>query len=236
MKKILGILIFGFSASAFASTPAIDFTSVGSPSSFNSPAKSTATVGGITIDAFTYSSGDYTASQLFLRNGGSTSNELGFGVCSEGSCSSGNPSELSNTVNHEVIRLTLSAGHQWSDLFVSSLDTASGGEGGTLYWSNDANPILDSSLGQASFSHSDLGSAVKGSIWNFVPGINPNDKYLFFTSNASPNTDSGYLIWGASVSPVPEPSSYAMLLAGLGLLGFIAYSHRSDSSNMLMAA
>jgi hypothetical protein len=43
--------------------------------------------------------------------------------------------------------------------------------------------------------------------------------------------------FGIAVSaPVPEPSTYAMMLAGLGLIGFIAYRRKSNSSNMLMAA
>jgi hypothetical protein len=37
-------------------------------------------------------------------------------------------------------------------------------------------------------------------------------------------------------APVPEPTTYAMLLAGLGLIGFVAYRRKDDSSNMLMAA
>jgi hypothetical protein len=35
---------------------------------------------------------------------------------------------------------------------------------------------------------------------------------------------------------VPEPETYAMMLAGLGLIGFIAYRRKNNSSNMLMAA
>lgn len=234
MKKILGILMLGFSASAFAATPSIDFSS-GSMSSFNGSNTTSTTVGGITIDGFTYSSGAYTDSQLWLRNESST--ERGFGVCSSGeSCTGGgNPSELSNTVNHEVIRLTLSAGSKWSDLFVSSLDSASGGEGGTLWWSNTATPML-STLGFTNFSY-DSTLGVARSIWNDVSGsIDPNAKYLFFTSNAHVGANSGYLVWGANVSPVPEPSTYAMLLAGLGLLGFIANRRKSASSNMPLAS
>lgn len=34
---------------------------------------------------------------------------------------------------------------------------------------------------------------------------------------------------------VPEPETYAMLLAGLGLMGFLAYRRKNDSSNMQMA-
>src|ERR1019366_9254172 len=37
-------------------------------------------------------------------------------------------------------------------------------------------------------------------------------------------------------TPVPELSTYAMMLAGLGLIGFIAYRRKNNSSNMLMAA
>jgi hypothetical protein len=35
---------------------------------------------------------------------------------------------------------------------------------------------------------------------------------------------------------VPEPSTYAMLLAGLGLIGFISFRRKNDSSDMPMAA
>jgi hypothetical protein len=37
-------------------------------------------------------------------------------------------------------------------------------------------------------------------------------------------------------TPVPEPSTYAMMLAGFGLIGFITYRRKNNSSNMLMAA
>ena len=41
---------------------------------------------------------------------------------------------------------------------------------------------------------------------------------------------------GQNIAPVPEPSTYAMLLAGLGLIGFILYRRKDDSSDMPMAA
>jgi hypothetical protein len=40
----------------------------------------------------------------------------------------------------------------------------------------------------------------------------------------------------AQCLPVPEPETYALLLAGLGLIGFTVYRRKNDSSNMLMAA
>ncbi len=39
-----------------------------------------------------------------------------------------------------------------------------------------------------------------------------------------------------TTAPVPEPETYAMLLAGLGLICFIAYRRKRDSSDMSMAA
>lgn len=39
----------------------------------------------------------------------------------------------------------------------------------------------------------------------------------------------------AFVPAVPEPETYVMMLAGLGLIGFIAYRRKNDSSNILMA-
>ena len=41
------------------------------------------------------------------------------------------------------------------------------------------------------------------------------------------NIASGYV-----TSAVPEPSPYVMLLAGLGLLGFIAYRRKINSSDI----
>jgi hypothetical protein len=39
-----------------------------------------------------------------------------------------------------------------------------------------------------------------------------------------------------TISAVPEPSTYIMLLAGLGLIGFLSYRSKGNSSAMFMAA
>jgi len=64
--------------------------------------------------------------------------------------------------------------------------------------------------------------------------------YLFVAaadSYYSDNSLAGSPNFGVSIAlvPVPEPKSYAMLLAGLGLLGFIVYRRKDNSSDMPMA-
>jgi hypothetical protein len=62
----------------------------------------------------------------------------------------------------------------------------------------------------------------------YIPVQDPNS-YMDYNWN-SPGT------WKVTVSAVPEPETYAMLLAGLGLMGFIAARRKKDPSNMSMAA
>jgi hypothetical protein len=67
----------------------------------------------------------------------------------------------------------------------------------------------------------------------FIPGADFSETTANFAGNygfvpANPGT------W--TISSVPEPETYAMLLAGLGLIGFITYRRKSDSSSMFMAA
>jgi hypothetical protein len=37
-------------------------------------------------------------------------------------------------------------------------------------------------------------------------------------------------VGGASVSPVPEPETYALMLAGLGLVGFMARKRKAKAA------
>jgi hypothetical protein len=46
---------------------------------------------------------------------------------------------------------------------------------------------------------------------------------------------ANFQISAAPPPAIPEPETYAMLLAGLGLIGFIAYRRKNDSSDMPMA-
>ena len=246
-KKIIFSIIatLGLSAPAFAA-PVIDFSTLsgGSPLTFNNLETDTATLGGVTIDGFVYTGGTtYVTDQgfIWLRN---NSNDHGLGYCSEGtdcgpkaSTGLGDFNELSNNNKFEVIRLTLPTGKAWSDIFVSSLDTggSNNNETGTLYWSNTANQNL-SMLSGFTFSHTSntsLGGSNEGSI--LLPaGFDVNAKYLFF--RAGPNTDSinpnnnDYLVWGVSVTAVPEPEIYAMMGIGLALMGFVARRRQGQAA------
>jgi len=59
----------------------------------------------------------------------------------------------------------------------------------------------------------------KGGEYDFVLGFNDSYKY---------DADHNDLVVGFKVSVVPEPETYALLLAGLGIMGFIARRRRAS--------
>jgi hypothetical protein len=59
----------------------------------------------------------------------------------------------------------------------------------------------------------------KGGEFDYVLGFNDSWKY---------DSDYNDLVIGIKVSAVPEPESYALLLAGLGIMGFVASRRRAD--------
>ncbi|ACT48685.1 FxDxF family PEP-CTERM protein [Methylotenera mobilis] len=56
--------------------------------------------------------------------------------------------------------------------------------------------------------------------------LGAGDYHLLVTGNAT-GTLGGSYAGGINVSPVPEADTYAMMLAGLGLMGFVARRRRS---------
>jgi len=248
--KVLAIAfaaLFGAS-SAVSAAPAIDFTGLGWPS-FNSTQADTTSFAGIAIDGYVYTSPTSYAvdkGYLWLRN---NPNDHGLGYCdilescgAINTTGNGDWNELSNEKKNEIIRLTLPTGKVWTDIQVSSLDDGgtNGDETGTFYWSSSATPNLQNNTTSfINFSHDGLGwnaSTVEGSIFGYLVahGFDVNAKYLFFRAgefdglgHSTNGTNNDYLVWGVDVSaPVPEPETYAMMLAGLGLMGFVARRRR----------
>jgi hypothetical protein len=68
-----------------------------------------------------------------------------------------------------------------------------------------------------------------------IPSNSGISSFEFDSGAAAGNTSIDNVVV-TTLSPVPEPEAYAMMLAGLGLIGFIAYRRKNNSSNMLMAA
>jgi hypothetical protein len=65
----------------------------------------------------------------------------------------------------------------------------------------------------------DPGSA--GKTFQFVIGYNDSKESL---------TDWDDMVIGINIAPIPEPETYAMLLAGLGLMGFVARRRKKASA------
>ena len=201
---------------------------------FNTPGLSTLTVDGITAEALTYGGGtSYSASTFWLRK---NSNDNGLGVCSTGencgranTTGNGDDNELSNGHNDEVIRFGKSNGQTWSDIWLSSLDTGgtNGLEKGVLYFSNTTAPDL-STLTGIGFNKTSVGfSSNEGQAWNYFTsnGLDASAKYLFFRADPTNGTNNDYLVW--KVAAVPEPTTYALMAAGLVVVGSMVRRQRA---------
>ncbi len=82
-----------------------------------------------------------------------------------------------------------------------------------LFMSNgDINYTNDVSMGSFAFDS----TAINSTFSHLLAG----DYYYQVTGAVMGNKGGGYQIF-SEVSPVPEPETYAMLLAGLGLVGFM---------------
>jgi hypothetical protein len=80
----------------------------------------------------------------------------------------------------------------------------------------------------------DIGSfAINGGSWSpnasiglIAEGYNGSlgafDYIIGYNDSFSPHNDWDDLVIGVNIAPIPEPETYAMLLAGLGLMGFVA--------------
>lgn len=60
-------------------------------------------------------------------------------------------------------------------------------------------------------------------------GIAANSAYSFRVSGSVVGAPLGYYTFTAVAAPVPEPETYALMLAGLGVVGFVAARRRNRS-------
>jgi hypothetical protein len=61
-----------------------------------------------------------------------------------------------------------------------------------------------------------------GSTPHTVAGLSGGSSYYYEVSGNATGSHGGQYQFASSLSPVPEPETYGMLMAGLGLMGFIA--------------
>lgn len=62
-----------------------------------------------------------------------------------------------------------------------------------------------------------IGTRSQGYSYDFVLGYNDS-----FNNKGYTHDDWDDMVIGVNIAPIPEPETYAMLLAGLGLMGFVA--------------
>ena len=124
--------------------------------------------------------------------------------------------------------------HVWTDQFSLSLNGATIGSGyfrlgggGSTSWTGTGNFSCTTcgigqtnSGGQATFSNVALNSLTAGI----------NTVTFAYAGNNEGFGNESWKISGAVVTAVPEPETYAMMLAGLGLMGAIARRRKSKAA------
>ena len=75
----------------------------------------------------------------------------------------------------------------------------------------------------------DASTVSAGWVLNEAYGINDNGWIVGYASNSLLGINSHAFLM--SIAAVPEPDSYAMMLMGLGLIGFVARRRKSTASN-----
>lgn len=61
-------------------------------------------------------------------------------------------------------------------------------------------------------------------------GAGHYDMIIGYNDTYTPHNDWDDMVIGVNIAPIPEPETYAMLLAGLGLMGFVARRRKKASA------
>lgn len=122
----------------------------------------------------------------------------------------------------------------FSDLFTFSAPTDSSGNGdaNVVSLGGGNNVVFDSfELWEGGNMLSSGAATGTSSFLSFLRGTIPGEYELIVGGHKINGNVSGSYAGNIAVSPVPEPETYAMMLAGLGLLAFSARRRNSSVGN-----
>lgn len=114
---------------------------------------------------------------------------------------------LSNPVNIDSITVA------------SNNDAALQIDQGTVTLYQVSGNVLGASLGSYSFD------GTTGSTDNFFNNV-ATGTYAYVVTGFASGTDGGSYTISSTISAVPEPSAWALMVAGLGMIGFISHRRR----------
>jgi hypothetical protein len=111
-----------------------------------------------------------------------------------------------------LLRLKLAPGWTWEKIWLS---TISKDEKGQL-WFTDT-PGLNKNLGSFASLYRSYTGTSSHLLEVDITGAAADASYLYFIPG--PGGDTGYMIWTATVTQVPEPATWALVSIALGMLG-----------------
>jgi hypothetical protein len=206
MKKLImtTALALGLASPAYALTVNWDFGQhpglLGNTQTFSA--------GGETLTARGFTGGDV-GTRLFSKTGGGDENGLGL---------SNDPTGDDEITGRNFVQLNLDgplADHVSN--FNFSMGSTTDGEKWAVFGSEDATPFTFTLLASGSD---------EGVIHSLLGGF---DNYNFFYNGPAEGVGGANVLlssFGGTTSAVPEPSTWAMLIAGFTVMGFMGYRRR----------
>ena len=130
--------------------------------------------------------------------------------------------------NHYINNVTISPGSSFVDVYNFSLNNTNlfSGSGAQLPLSFPGYDVLKiSNFTLKLFDASNVLAGVPGTTQ--ITDILSNGKYFVTVSGTPTGLAGGNYTFAAAVQAVPEPNAWVMLLAGLGMIGFVTLRRRN---------